>query len=367
VRTRPQVVKPTKDFARAIKNTVFEDALQRALFITGSLLSTAIFLFSLFRIISNNAPVPNEPAIQLWAVRFIGDGNSLATVGGNGSPYETPRRGELAVWDLKTCRKKFVLKQKAAVRGVAASPDGKFLAIGDFDGRTKLLDALTGETLSVLQSDAAINAVAFSRSSNLIVSGNLGEKITIWDTIKRTTESLLLTNEAVLNVAISSDGNAIVATTRSGNAYLFNLLYPNERKKLRTYDDPTIDAPNAEAVAFAPDGRSFATACRNQVRLWGCPSGKLIRDFTTPKNINSIAFSTDGTTLAAVDSGGTLALWDSLTGECRASTNAHVGISFCVAFSSNGRRIATIGRDDFSTKIWDAQTLTPVITLLSTN
>lgn len=356
MRTRPQ------DFARAIKNSVFEDAL----FISGSLLSIAIFLFSLLRIISNNAPVPNEPAIQLWAVRFIGDGNSLATVGGNGSPYETPRRGELAVWDLNTRRKKFVLRQKAAVRAVAASPDGKFLAIGDFDGHTKLLDGLTGETLSVLQSDAAINAVAFSRS-NLIVSGNLGEQITIWDTIKKTTESLLLTNETVLNVAISSDGNAIVATTRSGNAYLFNLLYPIERKKLRTFDDTTIDTPNAEAVGFAPDGRSFATACQNQVRLWECPSGKLIRDFTTPKNVNSIALSTDGTTLAAVDSGGTLALWDSLTGECRASTNAHVGTSFCVAFSSDGRRIATIGRDDFSTKIWDAQTLTPLITLLGTN
>jgi WD40 repeat protein len=309
--------------------------------------------------------VPNEPAVQLWAVRFIGEGNSLATVGGNSTPYERSRRGELAVWDLKTCRKKFVLKQKAAVRGVAASSDGKFLAIGDFDGRTKLLDALTGKTLSALQSDAPINAVAFSGSSNLIVSGNLGGQITIWDTIKRTAESLILTNEIVLNVAISS--NAIVATTRSGNAYLFNLLYPNERKKLRACPDPAIDAPNAEAVAFAPDERSFATACQNQVRLWECPSGKLIRNFTAPKNVNSIAFSTDGTTLAVVDVAGTLALWDSLTGECRASTNAHIGISFCVAFSSDGRRIATIGRDDFSTKIWDAQTLTPLITLLSTN
>jgi WD40 repeat protein len=64
-----------------------------------------------------------------------------------------------------------------------------------------------------------------------------------------------------------------------------------------------------------------------------------------------------------VDSSGGLTLWNPTTGERGNSITAHAGTSFCVAFTSDGKRLATIGRDDYTTKIWDAETLARLATL----
>ena len=109
---------------------------------------------------------------------------------------------------------------------------------------------------------------------------------------------------------------------------------------------------------------SLATGCQRTVRLWDSVSGRMIRQLegaTSP--VNSVAFSADGTTLAAVDSEGTLRLWSTALGEQLNEAPAHRGSSSCVVFSPDGRRLATVGRDDLTVKIWDAQTLALVRTL----
>lgn len=331
-----------------------------------SIVCIAVFSFSLIRLIFLNVSMPDEPPVQLWAVRFVGNGDRLVTVGGNSNPYQMPRRGELVVWNLKTCKEQFVIRQKSSLRAVACSPNGRLLAVGGFDGQTKLLSSATGATIAALQSDAGINAVAFSHNGD-VISGSLDGVITIWDVAKRKSESYVLTNEGILNVAVSGDCSTIVATTQSGKAFLLNLLHPEERKELRASENVFAGDQNAEGVAFAPSGKVFATASQSCVRVWESPTGKLLAAFNTPENVNSVVFSPNGSALATVDTRGALALWDAITGQCRITKNAHVGTSFCVTFSPDGDRIATIGRDDFLTKVWDAFTLTPLMTLTRTN
>lgn len=266
-------------------------------------------------------------------------------------------RGDLVVWDLNQSKEKWLIRQNSSLRGLAVSPDGKLLATGDFDGHTKLYSSVTGATISDLQFDSAINAVVFSPTGNAIISGSLGGTVEIRDWTKKRLDSIVLTNETVLNLAISTDGDTLVATTRSGSAFLLSLLHPRNQVKLCTYDGSLMNEPNAEGVAFASDGQTFATACQNSVRFWKYPSGKLLKEFNSPRTVNSIAFSPDSKSLAVVDTSRALSLWDVMAGQCRIATNAHSGTSFCVAFSPDGNLIATIGRDDFFTKIWDARTL----------
>ncbi len=77
-------------------------------------------------------------------------------------------------------------------------------------------------------------------------------------------------------------------------------------------------------------------------------------------NINFAVFSSDGETLATIDASGTLALWNPATGEQINATTAHPCTSFSISFSGDGRRLATVGRDDFMLNIWDSQTLVRV-------
>jgi WD40 repeat protein len=340
--------------------------VERALFITGAILAIAIFLMSLFHTISDNAPILGPP-IQFWAVKFLPDGRTIATVGGDGNPYERPKRGELVLWDLKTLKEKLVLRQNSSVRSVAVAPNGRFLATGDFDGCTKLVNPDSGATIAKLKYRAGVNAVVVSPDSGFVVSARLDGTIAIWNVASNTVETLVLSNETALNVAISVSGKALVVTTRSGKAYLFNLLHPETWKVLQAYEGPPIDEPNAEGVAFAPNGRIFATACQNRVRLWNYPDGKLMKEFVESNNVNSIDFAPDGATLATVNSDGRLELWNPVSGKCLLATNAHSGTSFCVTFSRDGKRIATIGRDDYTLKIWGAHTLAPIATMRRDN
>jgi WD40 repeat protein len=160
-----------------------------------------------------------------------------------------------------------------------------------------------------------------------------------------------------------------VATTRKGKAYIFDLSHPEDKpQELDAYNGPPNAEPNAEAITFAPDGKSFVTGCQKCLRLWECSTGKLIKELNgSAANINSAVFSPDGKSLATVDSDGTLALWNPVVGKLDQTTKAHSGCSFCVAFSPDGSQIATIGRDENTAKIWDAHSLTMVTMLQRTN
>ena len=75
----------------------------------------------------------------------------------------------------------------------------------------------------------------------------------------------------------------------------------------------------ASAVAFAPDGKTLASAWLrkdNAVILWDAATGKELRRFTGHKAYPvSIAFAPNGKTLAAGDEGGSVRVWDVATGK----------------------------------------------------
>jgi WD40 repeat protein len=73
----------------------------------------------------------------------------------------------------------------------------------------------------------------------------------------------------------------------------------------------------ANAVAFAPDGKTFATAGRdNCVRLWSAADGKEVRAFKGhPQNVTGVAFSADGKKLYSSSLDGAIREWDPAEGK----------------------------------------------------
>src|SRR5262249_43542507 len=132
----------------------------------------------------------------------------------------------------------------------------------------------------------------------------------------------------------------------------------------------------AYCVAYSRDGKRLAAVgsippgSESDVAgaLWDVQTSQKRFTIDHIVSINGVAFSPDGRLLASSSgdpSGLTraqLKIWDVQSGQPLLNLHGHTGAVWCVAFSSDGRRLAS-GSADATVKLWDVQTGQEVLTL----
>ena len=293
---------------------------------------------------------------RYWATSFSPDGQSVAVTGGWDKPAEP---GVLTIFDAPTGAPKLIRRQEQTIRTVAYAPDGKRLAIGDFAGSVRIVNPENGQILNTLPPhEKLVNSVAFSADGKLLFAGSFDGQITMWDVKEETVvHRFLVGDDAIVSLAVGSDNKHLGAVTWHGKLHLWD--YPARVEKYTL--SATNELPNAprivEAIAFAPDSKSFVTGSWDTcLKIRATEGGKVLHELSGHKgSIHCAAYSPTGESLVTSDQSGSIFIWDPVTGDLVDEIIAHTDRCCGLAFSPDGKLLATAGWDR-ATRIWNTKT-----------
>src|ERR1039458_6579369 len=111
---------------------------------------------------------------------------------------------------------------------------------------------------------------------------------------------------------------------------------------------------DVESVAFSPDGRTLASGSKDHtIKLWDVANGQLLRTLQVHTDaVYSVAFSPDGHTLASGSIDKTIKLRDAASGQLLRTLQDDSNSFYSVAFSPDSRILSSGEFDKIN--LWDA-------------
>jgi WD40 repeat protein len=246
---------------------------------------------------------------------------------------------------------------------VAFAPDGLTLAAGATDHLIHRWDLRTGRELAPLRGHTGyVTALVFTADGRWLYSAGWDGAIRRWDT-STWQEKPLVPDAATGTVARSPVGSVLAWEGDGGVLHLGDAVTGQTVRTLAG------NPAGFSQLAFSPDGSILAAGGSDlSLQLWEVASGKLLRQWSWPKgkdphtDVDDIAFTPDGKTLATASfRSHEVLLWDVRTG-ARLARAPHEMVRG-VVFTPDGRTLVSAGWDR-ALRWWDVAELRPLDAVL---
>lgn len=208
------------------------------------------------------------------------------------------------------------------------------------------------------------NAVTISPDGQLLISAGSDKTVKVRSL---QTGRILRTfsghSGSVYTVAISPDGRILVSGSWDHTIKVWNLDTANNSTSrigdglLHTLSEHSSEV---NSVAISSDGQTLASGSEDgTINLWKLSSGELkITLAGHSEGVKSVAISLDGKTLVSGSADKTIRLWNLHTGELLHTLTGHGNSVKSVAISPDGEMVVSSGQDK-AIKLWRFQTGEP--------
>jgi WD40 repeat protein len=315
------------------------------------------------------------PAYSAMTLLFSGDGKTLASRGNDQTIRLWDTATGNSIREIRPQQKAaggrvIVMGGAWGAASLAFSPCGKLLAVpettfdnGQISASVIILEAGTGKELHRIKTaQGGMSALAFSPDSKLLAFGsNTALHLYSAETGKeiRQVEGQQGGTNAV---GFSPDGKTLAASAMRDK--VIRLCSVETGKVLRQLGQEEQPAPfvgfvmiggAGRALAFSPDGKFIAAGGAAVPRVWATDTGKeIVQVHGHREQVTSLAVSPDGKLVASKGADNTVRLWEAATGKQRHEFPAP-GVTTCVAFSPDARLVA-LGNGDSSVRLHDVAT-----------
>ena len=269
----------------------------------------------------------------------------------------------IALWDVGGKRIRETLVEDKIIHSFAVLPSGKILGI-DLRNETKIWDVskpdepITEFIAPKEPSDWARHEV-FAPTGDRIAAGSRGGTVYVWN-FQHPEEPILLTGHTghIWTLAFSPDGRQLASGSDDETARLWDVRSGEEIATL-PLDEPRMTM----GIAFSPCGKIIAGGMDDEIRLWCAEQLTTLRTIPQPENNRrtyALTFSPCGEYLVS----GTwwqrgmkkmaIRLWEVETGKNIHTFWGHTSDVQSLAFSPNGTLLASGGFDG-TILLWDVK------------
>jgi WD40 repeat protein len=238
---------------------------------------------------------------------------------------------------LLTSNLRDVYRTDGEIRGLEFAPNGRQFAFASDDGLARVVDASTGEEVAARRIGPD-GGVSFG---SLLVHGASGPPRQLDPATGEVRCAL-----GSRSVADATTAGEFAVVVRNGIGY----IWTSRCRLVRTIGRV---GKTAVRVVGSPNGRRVAFLSGRFALVVDIPSGRVVFELEQPGEITSAAFSTDGRRIVTGGRDRLAFIWNGFNGKPIHELSGHQGQVLDVAIGPGGTEVATASTDG-TARIWDA-------------
>ncbi len=310
----------------------------------------------------HKSSILGESVYPLGQIRFSPDGQTLACI----------RSGRgVVLWDVVSKEARKTLMKEVFIKSFAFRPDGNILAVSSYRDRSNNQRTVyvwdvdkPDEPIAefeIAQQTESIECIVFTPTGDRFAGRGIDNAIYVWNfKQKEKLERLTGHTDLICSLAFSPDGKGLASGSKDKTVRLWDVESGEQIATLPLDEPLTYRA----AIAFSPCGKLIAGGMGDEVRLWCAEQLTALRTIPQPENsrrtYDALAFSPCSKYLAS----GTwwqkgmekmaIRLWNVETGENIHTFWGHTTDVQSLAFSPDGTLLASGGFDG-TILLWDVK------------